>query len=742
MISLAEPEAPGRQHSKCSARPWRSQDQLGRTKQDPLGRTLTAGYAVGAPAPTGGVSSETPTTAGTGEHSRREDSELSILERDVRHALFLSVPLLVLGMSHGFIPGADSSIGRALQFLLASAVVFGPGARFFRLAWGAARHKVADMNTLVALGSGAAYLYSAVGVLAPDLFPHSDHGLKPHIYFEATGAILSFLLVGKWLETRAKKRLSDAVTALLALQPKTATKTEDGQEFEIPVSTLMPGDQVRVRPGQNIPIDGLVDFGHSSVDESMLTGESRAVDKAPGDAVYGGTLNQDGMITLRVTRVGNETALASIVAAVEEAQGSKAPIAQLADVVSGIFVPVVLVIATLSAVIWFALDPSSTGLATAIERFVAVLVIACPCALGLATPAAVAVGTGRGAQLGILLKGGAALEAASHVDTVFFDKTGTLTAGRPELSDVVVLKGEETTLLSLVASLEHASEHPLARAIARGAEQRGASRSSVSDFKNVPGAGVVGFVDGKWVAVGTDAFLRTEGVETDELSDAAEVAAQAGGTPSFVAVEHELAGLIVVRDQVAPGAGKVVADLKDLGIRVVMLTGDRESTARAIAQELGIFEVLAGVNPRQKAAAVAEARARGQVVAMVGDGINDAPALASADVGVAMGHGSDIAISSSDVTLARGTLDALPQAFRLAQATMRTIRQNLFWAFAYNVAGIPLAAGALYYVNGWLLSPVVASAAMSLSSVSVLTNSLRLRRFELALNTQGKADSR
>jgi Cu+-exporting ATPase len=597
------------------------------------------------------------------------------------------------------------------------------------------------MNTLVALGSGAAYLYSAVGVLAPDLFPHAAHGLKPHIYFEATGAILSFLLVGKWLEARAKKRLGDAVTALLALQPKTATRIDGSREFQVPVSALLPGDQVRVRPGQNIPIDGVVDFGHSSVDESMLTGESRSVDKAPGKPVYGGTLNQDGMITLRVTRVGHETALASIVAAVEEAQGSKAPIAQLADVVSGIFVPVVLVIATLSAVAWYVIDPSATGLATAVERFVAVLVIACPCALGLATPAAVAVGTGRGAQLGILLKGGAALEAASHVDTVFFDKTGTLTAGHPELSDVVVLRGDETVLLSLVASLEHASEHPLARAITRGAERRGASRTSVSNFKNVPGAGVVGLVGGTWVAVGTDAFLRAEGVGTDELLDAAEVAAQAGGTPSFVAVDRQLAGLVVVRDQAAPGAAQVVTDLKNLGIRVVMLTGDRESTARAIAQELGIFEVLAEVSPRQKAAAIAEARAQGQLVAMVGDGINDAPALASADVGIAMGRGSDIAISASDITLASGTLDALPQALRLARATMRTIRQNLFWAFAYNVAGIPLAAGALYYVTGWLLSPVIASAAMSLSSVSVLANSLRLRRFELALTTSRKAAS-
>jgi len=694
-----------------------------------------AGYHVSAPPNTRNDGLPVHEAVGTDtdgmEHGR--------LKTDIKISLALTIPLLVLGMSHGLIPGADGPIGRVVQFALASGVLFGPGFRFFRLAWSAARHRAADMNTLVAIGAGAAYLYSTVAVFLPSLFPHGEHH-SPHVYFEASGAILTFVLVGKWLETRAKKRLGDAVAALLALQPKTATRIDAAGDTEVPVAALTPGDLVRVRPGQSIPVDGEVVSGNSAVDEAMLTGESTPVDKAPGDIVYGAALNQDGMLVVRVTRVGAETALAGIVAAVEQAQGSKAPIARLADVVSGIFVPVVIGLAILAAVLWFAFDPSEAALASAVERFVAVLVIACPCALGLATPAAVAVGSGRGAELGILMKGGTALEAASHVNTVFIDKTGTLTAGRPELSEVVTVRGTEAALLNLVATLEHASEHPLARAITRGAEVRGARVTTATDFRNIPGRGVAGVVDGHVMAVGTEAFLSAEGVAVDELVDAAEAAGRTGGTPSFVAIDGLLAGLLVIRDQVAPNARQVVSELKSLGIRVVMLTGDRASTAHFIAAQLGVSEVIAEVSPQMKADAVSEAQALGQIVAMVGDGINDAPALAKADVGVAMGHGSDIAISSADLTLASGRLDALPQALRLAKATMRTIRQNLFWAFIYNVAGIPLAAGALYPLTGWLLSPMIASAAMSLSSVSVLTNSLRLRRFESRLRSPGQQE--
>ncbi|WP_437926766.1 heavy metal translocating P-type ATPase [Sorangium sp. So ce291] len=665
------------------------------------------------------------------------DGERRALRRDLAISLALSVPLLVLGMSHGRIPGADGAIGRLAQLALATAVVAGPGRRFFRLAWAALRHRAADMNTLVALGTGAAWGYSAVAVLAPRLFPHAEHGARPHVYFEAAGAIISFVLLGKLLETRARKRLTDAVRGLVALQPRTARRLRGDLEEEIPAAELSPGDLVRVRPGERMPSDGEVVAGASAVDESMLTGEGLPVDKGAGAAVFGGTLNQSGQLTVRITKTGAGTALARIVEAVEQAQGSKAPIARLADTVSGVFVPVVLGIAAVAFVAWVAADPSAAGLAAAVERFVAVLVIACPCALGLATPAAVAVGTGRGAELGVLVKGGTALEAASRVDTVLVDKTGTLTAGRPQLAAVKALPGiAEEELLRLVGSAELGSEHPVARALVEGARARArASRvplAAPEGFRADVGGGVRARVGGREVRVGTARYLAELGIDTAPLEELAQGLAGHGNTPSFVAVDGRLAGLVAVADLPTPEATQAVAALRRLGVRVAMVTGDREATARAVARQLGIDEVFAEVRPEDKARIVREERERGRVVAMVGDGINDAPALAGAHVGIAVASGTDIAVAAADVALLRGGIAALPAALGLARATLRTIRQNLFWAFIYNVIGIPIAAGALYPLTGWLLSPVLASAAMSLSSVSVLLSSLRLRRFRPA----------
>ncbi|APR78700.1 Lead, cadmium, zinc and mercury transporting ATPase [Minicystis rosea] len=660
-----------------------------------------------------------------------QERELSTIRRDFVVAATLTVPLLVVAMSHGAIPGTGGMLGRWLQLALATPVVFGPGRRFFMLAWAALRHRTADMSTLVSLGVLAAWGYSTVAVLAPGLFPHADHGRMVHVYFEAAAAIITFVLLGKLLEARSRRRLTDAVRGLVALVPKTARRVRDGaDEEEVPVEQLRVGDRIVVRPGERIPTDGEVVRGVSAIDESMLTGESMPVDKKEGSSVFGGTLNQSGALTIRVTRIGGETTLARIVEAVEQAQGSRAPIARLADVVSRSFVPAVIAIAVVTMVVWIVADPSATGIATAIERFVAVLVIACPCALGLATPAAVAVGTGRGAELGVLVKGGAALEAASHVDTVLLDKTGTLTAGSPALTDVITVPGVDADeLLSLVASVETASEHPVARAVVSGAREAGVSLREVSDFVMDPGYGVEGRVAGSLVRIGTSAWLGRAFIETAALEAEADRVAGLGRTPFFVAVDGKLAGLVAVADRPTDEAKAAVLHLKRLGVEVAMVTGDRLRAARAVADELGISHVFAEVHPEEKARIVAEERARGRIVAMVGDGINDAPALAGAHVGVAVGSGTDIAVAAADIALLRGGIAALPTALLLARRTLRTIRQNLFWAFIYNVVGIPIAAGALYAHTGWLLSPALASAAMSLSSVSVLTSSLRLRRF-------------
>ncbi len=696
------------------------------TEQDVINAIVEAGYTVPRPSPKAPstTAEESDTALDTGDREERA------IRRDLILAAVFSVPLVIIAMSHGAIPGTNGTFGGILQLLLATPVVFGPGRRFFRLAWTALKHRSADMNTLVALGVGSAWLYSALVVVAPGIFPHAGHGRTLHVYFEAAAAVISFVLLGKLLETRARKRLSDAVRGLVALRPKTAHLLRGEDEIEVPAASLAPGDVIVIRPGERIPADGDVIRGASAVDASMLTGESIPLDITVGAEVSGGTLNVTGAITVRVTKTGKTSALARIIEAVEQAQGSKAPIARFADVVSGYFVPIVLGIGLVTMVVWFAVTPTAEGFATAVERFVAVLVIACPCALGLATPAAVAVGTGRGAELGVLVKGGAALEAASRIDTVLLDKTGTLTTGKPTLTDVVAASSfDETTLLALAGSAELGSEHPIARAIVEGAKARGARVEQPIELTAEMGYGIEARVGSRRVRAGTAAWMRAANIDPSSLEARADALAEEGKTPSFLAVDGALAGLLAVADRPSPEARRALDELRTMGIETAMVTGDRRAAAEAIARELGIDRVIAEVRPEDKARVVASERARGRRVAMVGDGINDAPALAAADVGIAIGSGADVAVAAADVALLHGGLKGLVTTLRLARATLATIRQNLFWAFLYNVAGIPIAAGVLYPFTGWLLSPVIAGAAMSLSSVSVLVSSLRLRRF-------------
>jgi Cu+-exporting ATPase len=658
-----------------------------------------------------------------------DEVEARGFRRDLTIAAALTLPLLVVAMSHGAIPGTGGAGGRYLQMALATPVVFGPGRRFLALAAAALRHRTTDMNVLIALGALASWSWSTVVTLVPSVLPHGQHGHVP-VYFEASAAIVTFLLLGKLLEHRARRRLTDAVRGLVALLPPTATRLRGGSELEVPVASLLPGDRVRVRPGQRVATDGVVRDGGAAVDESTLTGESIPVDRGPGDPVQGGTLVSGGTLVYEVTRRGADSALARIVDAVADAQGTRAPIARLADRVSAVFVPTVLALAALTFVGWMLVPHGPDGVAVAVRHLVAVLVIACPCALGLATPAAVAVGTGRAATLGFLVKGGDALERASTIDRVLFDKTGTLTEGRPRLVTVLALSGRsEAELLALVAGAEAGSEHPLARAIVAGAVARGAQVPAAVGFAATPGGGVRATVGGALVRVGTARWLADEGVDASALEGDAAAAAERGETASLVAVDGAVAGLVALADTARPEAAAAVAALGAMGVGVAMVTGDRRATALAVARSVGVSEVWAETRPEEKAAVVAKARAAGARVAMVGDGVNDAPALAAADLGVAMMGGADVAASAADVTILRGGVAAVPTVLGLARRTLAVIRQNLFWAFVYNAVGIPLAAGLFEPWTGWTLSPVFASAAMSLSSVSVLLNSLRLRRW-------------
>jgi Cu+-exporting ATPase len=658
---------------------------------------------------------------------------------DFKRRLMITGPLaagvfmLEMG-SHVGIPfaqwlGHTAFVG--VQFVLATAVVWFTR-MFFRRAWTSVLNRSPNMWTLIGLGTGAAYLFSIVSMLAPDLLPaqmSDGMGMTP-VYFEATAVILVLVLIGQVMELAARERTGDAIRALMDLAPKTARRVSDEREEDVPLDELKSGDILRVRPGESVPVDGVVTEGRSSVDESMITGEPVPVEKVAGATVTGGTLNKTGSFLMRAERVGADTTLSRIVQMVASAQRSRAPIQAVADRVAGYFVPAVVACALLAFVAWWALGPSP-ALSYAFVAAVSVLIIACPCALGLATPMSIMVASGRGAGEGVLIRDAEALERFAGVDVLIVDKTGTLTEGRPTLTDVEPQDMEEAELLTLVAALERGSEHPLAEALVAGAEARGAARRDCTGFDSVTGKGVTGGVDGRKVALGNAALMADLSVDTGAFADRAGVLQAEGKTAMFVARDGRLAGIVAVADRIKDTTPDAIRALHGLGLRIVMATGDAEATAQAVAGQLGIDEVHAGVSPEAKAALVKKLRAEGLSVAMAGDGVNDAPALAEADVGIAMGTGADVAVESAGITLVKGDLTGIVRARRLAAATMRNIRQNLFFAFVYNTAGVPIAAGILYPVFGLLLSPIFAAAAMSLSSVSVIGNALRLRAQKL-----------
>jgi Cu+-exporting ATPase len=616
------------------------------------------------------------------------------------------------------------------QLVITSAVMLWAGRMFYSRAWTAARHGSADMNTLIAVGTGSAYLYSLAATVAPSAF--TSHGVAPSLYYEAVIIIIALILVGNALEARAKGETAGAIRRLIDLQPRTARVLRNLQELDVPIGELVSGDIVIVRPGERIPVDGAVTNGSSNVDESMLTGEPMPVTKNAGDKVTGGTINLTGAFRFKATTLGASSVLARIVKMMREAQGTRAPVQRLADRISSVFVPVVIVIAAITFTIWF-FAAGEGSFVRALAASVAVLIIACPCAMGLAVPTAVMVATGKGAQLGVLIKGGAALERASEITTVVLDKTGTVTAGKPAITDVVIAPLatlDETAMLQLAASLEANSEHPLAAAIVAHAKGRGIKTSKAGSFESVTGRGAMGVIDGQSVVAGNATMMEDSSVDASPLAADADRLTGEAKTVVFVGVDGRLAALVAIADPIKPTSVEAVRRLRALGLDVVMLTGDQPRTAHAIASAAGIDRVVAGVLPEGKRDEIRRLQGEGRVVAMIGDGINDAPALAQADVGIAIGTGSDIAIEAGDITLMRGDLRAAVHAIELARATMRTMRQNLFWAFIYNSVGIPLAAGALYPAFGILLSPIIASAAMAMSSVSVVTNSLRLRRFQ------------
>ena len=620
-----------------------------------------------------------------------------------------------------------------LQLALATPILAYCGRHFFVGAWRGLRHRSADMNTLVATGTGAAYAYSLVASLAPGAFRAA--GIEPHVYFEAAATIVTLILLGTWLEARAKGRTGEAIRALLDLRPRVARIRRGESLVEIALEVVRPGDVLVVRPGEKVPVDGVVLEGRSAVDESMLTGESLPVAKGPNDEVIGATLNRTGSFAMRATRVGSETALAQIVRLVREAQGSKAPVQRMADVVAGIFVPIVIAIAIATFVAWYVLGPGSS-LTYAIVTSVAVLIIACPCALGLATPTAIMVGTGRGAAMGVLIKDAESLETAHDLDVVVLDKTGTVTRGEPTVTDVVPAAGTtEAELLTAAAAAEQGSEHPIGEAIVREADRRGLRVPGAAEFHALAGRGIEALVEGRTILIGTPELLTARGVDPwfgDIGIDRTGPLADAGKTAVLVAIDGRLGGIVAVADTVQEGSAEAVRALRERGLEVVMLTGDNRRTAEAIARQVGIDRVLAEVQPDDKVARVRDLQAGGRRVAMVGDGINDAPALAQADVGIAIGAGTDVAIEAADVTLIRSDLRGVVQAIELSRRTMRTIRQNLFLAFIYNVIGIPIAAGVLWPWTGLLLAPWVGALAMVLSDVTVMGNSLKLRTAPLA----------
>jgi P-type Cu+ transporter len=664
-------------------------------------------------------------------------AELADFTRRMWISAAAAVPLILLTMGEMVALPVRDWIGHQtatyVEFVLATPIVLWAALPFFKRGWESVVNRSPNMWTLISLGVAAAWLYSLVATFLPGVFPEAyrmGHGVGT--YYEAAVVIVTLIFVGQVLELRARERTGDAIRALLDLAPKTARRIlPDGSEYDAPLDNILQGDRLRLRPGDAVPVDAVVIEGHSALDESMLTGESMPVEKGPGDTVTGATINRNGTLVIEASRVGAETVLAQIVAMVSNARRSRAPIQGMADKVSAIFVPTVVAVALLAFAAWLIFGPEP-ALVFAMASAVSVLIIACPCALGLATPISITTAAGRGAQAGVLIKDAEALERMAGVDTLIVDKTGTLTMGQPRLTDTIPLGDVDAAeLLSLAAALERGSEHPLAEAIVAGAEAQGAARQEASDFAAVTGKGVQGRVGARRVALGNGAMMADLGLDPAEAEARADALRAEGKTALFIAVDNALAGIVAVADPIKDSTAQAIRALHDQGLRVIMATGDNEATARAVAGRLGIDEVRAGVLPEAKKDLIDQLRREGRKIAMAGDGVNDAPALAAADVGIAMGTGADVAMESAGITLLGGDLMGIVRARKLARATLRNIKQNLFFAFAYNTLGVPIAAGLLYPATGLLLSPMIAAAAMSLSSVSVITNALRLRRIDL-----------
>ena len=690
--------------------------------------------AVGAAVRKAGYDYETIKKTAVDEDKIKKEKEISTMYKKLVVAMAFALPLLYIAMGPMLplgglpIPEIINPDTNPLNFALTQLVLLIPiliaGNRFYKVGFRAIKLLSPNMDSLVAIGTSAAVIYSLYSTY---MIAQGDHMAAHNLYYESAGVIIALVMFGKYLEAVSKGKTGDAIKKLMGLAPKTAIVIKDNQEIEIPIEEVLPGDHIVVKPGGKIPVDGIVVSGNTSIDESMLTGESMPVSKKEGDGVFAATINTTGVIQFKATKVGSDTALAQIIKLVEDAQGSKAPIAQMADVVSGIFVPVVVIIATLSLIGWML---AGYSFAFAIKTFISVLVIACPCAFGLATPTAIMVGTGKGAENGILIKGGEALETTHKIQTIIFDKTGTITEGKPEVTDVIAASMEEDRLLQLTASAEKSSEHPLGEAIVKGAADKNIELLPVTEFDSITGQGIRVKVDDMELLAGNLRLMEANKIDISHLQADADRLAGEGKTPMYIAIDQRAEGIIAVADVVKKSSKAAIKKLQDMGIEVAMITGDNKRTAEAIGKQVGISRILSEVMPQDKADEVKKIQAEGKSVAMVGDGINDAPALAQADVGIAIGSGTDVAIESADIVLMHSDLMDVPTAIQLSKATIRNIKQNLFWAFAYNTAGIPLAAGLLYIFGGPLLNPMFAAAAMSLSSVSVVTNALRLKYFK------------
>jgi Cu+-exporting ATPase len=669
------------------------------------------------------------------KESLAREAELFKLKQKFIIGAVLLIPILILMYSGSLLgkwTGLSMETNFFIQFLLATPVQFWAGWQFYVGFWKATRHRTSDMNTLIAVGTSAAYLYSLIVTFAPHLI--MVKGLMMDVYFDTSAAIIVLILLGRFLEARAKGKTSEAIKKLIGLQPKTARVIRNNDEMDIPVGEVAPGDLVIVRPGEKIPVDGIVKEGYSSVDESMVTGESLPVEKRAEDIVIGATINKTGTFKFEATKVGKDTVLSQIVRLVQEAQGSKPPIARMVDVIASYFVPIVISIAVITFIIWLLFGPRP-AFTYAFLNFIAVLIIACPCALGLATPTSIMVGTGKGAENGILIRGAEALETAHRLDTIVLDKTGTLTKGEPSVTDIIESKSfAEKEILTLAASAEKGSEHPLGEAIVKKAKEDNLSLLDSKNFQAIAGQGIEAMIDSRKILLGNLRLMEEKKVRLDGLAERAEQLSGEGKTPMFLAVDGQGAGIIAVADTLKENSRAAVETLHRMGLEVVMLTGDNKRTARAIASQIGIDRVLAEVLPEKKAEEVKRLQSEGKKVGMVGDGINDAPALAQADVGIAIGTGTDVAMESSDITLIGGDLRGVVTAIALSKATIRNIKQNLFWAFAYNTILIPVAAGALFPFFGILLNPIFAAGAMAFSSVTVVSNALRLRRFKPPMN--------